>query len=197
MGKTAVANYLASRHHLPILDADVYAREAVAPGTPVLAAITDRYGSGVLLPDGELNRQRLGEIIFNSSAERLWLEQCIHPYVRDRLFNASHTPPLNNADHSPILVMVIPLLFEARMTDLVTETWVVVCSRECQLKRLIKRDRLTLEQANARIDSQMPIDKKLSRADVVLDNSGDLEELFLQIDHHIAPRTPSISSQEV
>lgn len=197
MGKTAVSNYLASRHHLPVLDADVYAKEAVAPGMPVLAAISERYGSGVLLPDGALNRQRLGEIIFNSSAERLWLEQCIHPYVRDRLFNASHTPPLNNADHSPILVMVIPLLFEARMTDLVTETWVVACSRDCQLKRLIARDHLTLEQANARIDSQMPIDKKLARANVVLDNSADLEELFLQVDHHLAHHVPSILSKEV
>ncbi len=197
MGKTAVSNYLASHHHLPILDADVYAREAVAPGTPVLAAISDRYGSGVLLPNGELNRQRLGEIIFNSSAERLWLEQCIHPFVRDRLVSTSRTPPLDNADDCPILVMVIPLLFEARMTDLVNEIWVVACSKNCQLKRLMVRDHITSEQANARINSQMPVEKKLARADVILDNSSDLEELFLQIDYHLEHRPHAVTAKDI
>jgi len=190
MGKTAVSEYLASHHHLPILDADVYAREAVAPGTPVLTEIADRYGSGVLLPDGQLNRQRLGEIVFNSLAERVWLEQCIHPYVRDRLVKEQQIPPLNDAVHCPILVMVIPLLFEARMTDLVTEIWVVTCSEEIQIKRLMQRDHLSKEQAIARINSQMEISRKISRADVVLDNSTSLEDLFLQVDHYLQSPSP-------
>lgn len=192
MGKTAVANYLASAHHLPILDADFYARDAVAPGSLVLEAIRERYGSGVLLPDGQLNRARLGDIIFNSVAERLWVEQCIHPYVRDRLVEAINTLPLSDSRHYPTVVMVIPLLFEARMTDLVTETWVVICPKEQQLARLIHRDHLTKEQAQARINSQMDVSKKAERATVVLDNSASLEELFIQVDEHLK-RSPSSS----
>jgi dephospho-CoA kinase len=185
MGKTLISDYLAKTHHLPVLDTDLYARDAVMPGTAVLEAITDRYGSGILLPNGMLNRQRLGEIIFNSSAERLWVEQCIHPYVRDRLVEAVHTPPLNDAARCPIVVMVIPLLFEARMTDLVTEIWVVNCPKELQIRRLMERDRLSLGEAQIRIDSQMPIEKKIAYADVVLDNSSTPEELFRQIEEHL------------
>lgn len=195
MGKTLISNYLAKTHHLPILDTDLYARDAVMPGTAVLEAITDRYGTGILLPNGTLNRQRLGEIIFNSSAERLWVEQCIHPYVRDRLVEAMQTPPLNDATQCPIVVMVIPLLFEARMTDLVTEIWVVNCPRELQIQRLMERDRLSQEEAEIRIDSQMPIEKKIAYADVVLDNSSTAKELFDQIEAYLAQRPATRSTK--
>lgn len=186
MGKTTVSDYLEKVHKLPVLDADIYARDAVAPGSPILQEIAARYGSGVLLPNGMLNRHRLGDIIFGSPPERLWLEQQIHPYVRDRLMAAMNTPPLNDAQQTPIVVMVIPLLFEARMTDLVTETWVIRCPPEQQLERLMQRDRLTLEQAEARIGSQMAIQKKTARADVVLDNSSTLENLLKQVDLRLA-----------
>ncbi len=186
MGKTTVSDYLAKVHKLPVLDADVYAREAVEPGSTILQEIAARYGSGILLPNGMLNRHRLGDIIFSSSAERLWLEQQIHPHVRERLVEAINTPPLDDIQLNPIVVMVIPLLFEARMTDLVTETWVVRCLLEQQLERLMTRDRLTLEQAQARISSQMAIQKKIARADVVLDNSSTPENLYKQVDLRLA-----------
>jgi dephospho-CoA kinase len=186
MGKTTVSDHLTTVHQLPILDADIFAREAVAPGMPVLTAITERYGSGILLPDGTLNRQRLGEIIFNSPAERLWLEQQIHPYVRGRIETALREPPLRDTERYPIVVLVIPLLFEARMTDLVTETWVVQCSHKIQLERLMQRDRLSLEQAQARMKSQMSIQKKITYADVVLDNSSTRENLLKQVDAALA-----------
>jgi len=185
MGKTMVSDYLATMHQLPVLDADVYAREAVEPGTPILQQIVDRYGSGVLHSNGGLDRMRLGDIVFNSSAERLWLEQQIHPYVRDRLVEAvQQLPPLDIEPFS-IVVMVIPLLFEARMTDLVTESWVVVCSEEQQIERLMRRDALTLEQAQVRINSQMAIQKKTSQATVVLENRTTPAELFRQVDYYL------------
>ena len=84
-GKTTVSNYLASHYNLPVLDADIYAREAVQPGSQVLEEIQERYGLAILLPDGKLDRLRLGQIVFSSASERLWLEQRIHPYVRDRI----------------------------------------------------------------------------------------------------------------
>jgi dephospho-CoA kinase len=193
MGKTTVSDYLAKAHHLPVLDADLYAREAVQPGTTALVEMVDRYGSGILLSDGTLDRRRLGEIIFNSSAERLWVEQKIHPYVRDRLETTLSTSPLNNITQYPIVIMVIPLLFEARMTDLVTETWVIYCSLEQQIERLMLRDQLSVEEAQIRINSQMAIQKKVARADLVLDNSFTLENLFQQIDQALA-QPPSTKS---
>lgn len=195
MGKTRVSEYLATTYKVPILDADIYAREAVLPDSLVLQGIVERYGSGVLLPDRSLNRQRLGEIIFSSPAERLWVEQCIHPYVRDRLVQAVNNPPLNDSQQHPIVVMVVPLLFEARMTDLVTETWVVICSEAQQIERLMNRDRLTLEQAQARINSQMEITKKKIHATVVVDNSSTPEALYRQVDRHIAQRA-SVSGRK-
>lgn len=175
-GKSTVANYLATAYKLPILDADIYAREAVAVGTKALDAIAHRYGKQVLLADGSLNRQQLGAIIFNDRSERQWLDEQIHPEVRARFIQ--EMKPLSI---SPI-VLVIPLLFEAQMTDLVTEIWVVYCPKQQQLARLMERDRLTITAAEARINSQMPIEEKCDRAHLVLDNSSTPEALLQQVD---------------
>lgn len=192
-GKTTVANYLAEKYNLPILDADIYAREAVAIGSPILDAIFERYGdcaprtvranpavyplgNRLKLPDGSLNRSALGDIIFNNLAEKEWLESQIHPYVRDRFILALKQQKNNT------IVLSIPLLFEAHLTDLVTEIWVVACDQKQQLTRLQQRDRLTTAQAQARIDSQLPLSAKIAQADVVLNNNSDLQTLFAQID---------------
>jgi dephospho-CoA kinase len=175
-GKTTVSNYLADTYHLPILDADIYAREAVQPGSPVLNRIIARYGVEVQFPDRTLNRKRLGEIIFPNPEERQWLEQQIHPYVRDRI--ESQLSILE----SPTVIVVIPLLFEANMTDLVTEIWVVCCSVEQQIQRIRERDRLSLEQTQSRLNSQLPLAEKAARADVVLDNSSTRDSLLQQVD---------------
>ncbi|MCG6135430.1 MAG: dephospho-CoA kinase [Nostoc sp. LLA-1] len=175
-GKTTVANYIASTYNIPILDADIYARDAVAVGSPILSAIAQRYGQEILSPDGSLNRQQLGEIIFDNQNERNWLESLIHPYVSHRLLKAIAE------SLSPILVLVIPLLFEAQMTHLVTEIWVVYCSDSQQLQRLIQRNHLSEEQAQTRINSQLPLAEKVAKADVLLDNSSTPEKLLQQID---------------
>lgn len=223
-GKTAISNYLADTYGFPILDADIYAREAVHPGSPILDSIVERYGAVILLPDGNLNRPELGNIIFCNPAERQWLEQQIHPYVRRRLVEEtqSYIAALNlvSSDTDELgtktqesgfwegdrelepsmvekkpgfcaqtdrltLVLVVPLLFEANMTDLCTEIWVVYCSPEVQLQRLMHRDGLSDDRANARINAQMPLANKCQQADVVLDNSSTLDSLFLQIDAQI------------
>ncbi len=181
-GKTTVANYLAKTYNLPILDADIYARDAVAVGSPILQAIAQKYGSQILLADKSLNRQKLGEIIFNQPEERLYIEGLIHPYVRDRLINEIHKSSVKT------LVLVVPLLFEAGITDLVTEIWVVYCDRHQQLARLMQRNNLTIEQAEARINSQMPLGEKIARADVVLDNNLGIENLYTQIQQTIGSK---------
>jgi dephospho-CoA kinase len=185
MGKTTVSDYLAKIYQLPILDADVYAREAVEPGSAVLVEVVERYGSSILLWDGTLDRRRLGDIIFDSPAERLWLEQRIHPYVHDRMKSELHR--LAAQSHTTA-VLVIPLLFEARMTDLVTEIWVICSQKSQQQERLMQRDHLNLEQIQARIDSQMAIEKKVAQADVVIDNSSTLEDLYRQTDQALLER---------
>jgi len=171
-----VSNYLAEIHHLPILDADRYAREAVMPGTEILAAIARRYGPTILNPDGTLRRSQLGDIVFQNVVEKQWLEQQIHPYIRDRFAQATAI-----ADH-PTVIHVIPLLFEAQLTNQVTEIWVVVCSPEQQIARLMQRNPLTQAQAQVRINSQMPLPEKIAHADVVLDNSKTPNDLFEQVD---------------
>ncbi|CDN16775.1 MAG: dephospho-CoA kinase [Richelia sp.] len=180
-GKTTVANYLGTTYKLPILDADIYARDAVAVGSAILQAIAQKYGQQILLADGSLNRPKLGEIIFNQPEERSYVESLIHPYVL-----ASFLKQIQNSS-AKILVLVVPLLFEAGITNLVTEVWVVYCDLQQQLTRLIQRNQLNIEQAEARINSQMPLGEKVALADVVLDNNLNLEELHTQVDRALLP----------
>ncbi len=184
MGKTTVSNYLADRYQLPILDADIYAREAVAVSSPVLNRVADRF-PGVLQADGSLDRAKLGAIVFAQPEERQWLEQQIHPFVRDRMIQERNRHQGLRPD-VPV-VLVVPLLFEVGMTDLVDQIWVIYCPRAHQLQQLMQRDGLTLDQAEARIASQMPIADKRDRANVVLDNSGTPAALLAQVDAAIAP----------
>ena len=176
-GKSTVTKYLQTRYNLPIWDADLYARSAVAVGSPILPEISQRYGMGILQPDGTLDRQRLGAIIFANVDERQWVEAQIHPFVR----NCFETE-INNFNPSGTAVLAIPLLFEARMTDLVTEIWVVGCDRTTQLQRIVNRDKMTKTAAINRIQSQMLLADKIALADVNLDNSTTIVDLERQID---------------
>lgn len=184
-GKTTATNYLHRRYHLPIWDADIYARSAVAVGSPILHVISQRYGMDILRPDGTLDRHRLGEIIFSNINERQWLEAQIHPYVR-----TCFETEIDRLAPDDTAVLAIPLLFEAKMTDLVTEIWVVSCDRQTQLNRMMTRDALTATfqqridatAAQRRIDSQMSLTDKIALADVNLDNSTNITNLEAQID---------------
>ncbi|MGL6284575.1 MAG: dephospho-CoA kinase [Microcoleaceae cyanobacterium] len=181
-GKTTVANYLGDRYKIPIWDADLYAREAVLPTSEIFKSIVQRYGVNLLQADGTLNRPKLGDIIFNNPEERRWLEEQIHPWVRQRFLTNINSLQNTAELQEKVAVLVIPLLFEANMTDLVTEIWVVYLPEALQIERLMQRDRLTDQQALERINSQMPLAKKCDRADVILDNSGNLADLLKQID---------------
>lgn len=176
-GKSTVAGYLEERYGLPVLDADVYSRQAVEPGSEILAAIAKRYGVNILNSGGLLDRRKLGQIIFSDSKEKRWLEGQIHPFVRERF-----RVDMEKLGAISTVVQAIPLLFEADFDDQVTETWVVVCSQNTQLKRLVARDSLSLSEAEARISNQWPLSEKVARADVVLDNEANLSSLYEQVD---------------
>jgi dephospho-CoA kinase len=176
-GKTTVSNYLAQKHHLPVFDADLYAREAVELGSPILMRIIEHFGDAVQSSDGTLNRSALGQIIFHDPVAKQWLESQIHPFVRQRF-----QEEISRLDSSTV-VLVIPLLFEAKLENTVTEIWVVSCSPTHQIKRLMQRNTFTETEAIARINNQISLAEKISKADIVLDNnSEDLDNLYQQID---------------
>ncbi|WP_398328682.1 dephospho-CoA kinase [Vulcanococcus sp.] len=170
-GKSSVARWLAAQQ-IPVLDADVYAREALAPGSTGALAVLERYGPRLQAqgsqPDAAaIDRAALGQIVFTEPAERQWLEQLVHPLVRQR-FNSALTALADQ----PIVVLVIPLLFEAGLERLCSEVWLVDCSAEQQLQRLMARDGLNQAAALARIHAQWPLERKRALADRLIDNHG-------------------------
>lgn len=178
-GKTTVSNYLESKYQIPVFDADLFARNAVEKDSPILTRIVEKYGEDLLLSDRTLDRQKLGSILFHDAHAKQWLENQIHPFVKNCLIKA-----INHSD-AKIIVLAIPLLFEAKMTDLVTEIWVVNCDYKVQLERLMKRNNLNLNEAQIRIKNQWSLDQKIALANVVLNNNSSVEFLYQQIDQYL------------
>ena len=174
-GKSTVAAELAARGAV-VIDADVLAREVVAPGTAALAAVQDRFGDAVLTPNGELDRAHLGRIVFADTTARRDLEQIIHPAVRRRAAELEQ-----QAAPDAIVVHVIPLLVETEQADQFDVVVVVDTDREAQLTRLAERNGYSRADAAARIDAQATREQRRQVADVVLDNSGTPEDLAAQV----------------
>lgn len=174
-GKSSVGRLLAARG-LPLLDADVYAREVLAPESPGAQAVLERYGAGVRAPGGEIDRAALGRIVFGDGDERRWLEDLVHPLVRKR-FEAE----LRELAAEPLVVLVVPLLFEAKLEALCSEVWLVDCDETQQLQRLLARDGLGEADARARLAAQWPLARKRQLADVVLNNRGKPEQLAAEV----------------
>lgn len=184
-GKTTVAERLRSRWRFAVVDADELARRAVAPGSGAIAAIAARYGSAILLPSGELDRSRLGSIIFADPQERTWLEGQIHPFVRERLAAAAEAWKRGEGGDRAI-VLVVPLLYETGMETLADAVWVVGCDRETQLRRLMDRNHLDHAAAEARLNSQWPLGEKIARADLLISNDGTEQDLRDRVDQAAA-----------
>ena len=188
-GKSSVAALLEERG-CPVLDADVYAREALAPGTSASNAVVARYGERVK-KDGtsEIDRAGLGSIVFNDPNERSWLEQLVHPIVQRRFDDALRSLP-----DAPIVILMIPLLFEAGLEAWCSEIWVVRCTELQQRERLMARNNCTEAEAMQRIAAQWPIDIKAQRADSVINNSGTQKNLEAQINSLLEPTTQVTNS---
>jgi dephospho-CoA kinase len=181
-GKSTVGQLLAERFGLPLLDADLYARGALAPGTPGARAVLARFGEAVAakaLAAGAgdaIDRAALGRVVFADPAERRWLEQLVHPLVRQ-----SFEAELERLAHAPVVVLMIPLLFETGLESLCSEVWLVTCRPETQLQRLIGRDGLTEHEARQRIAAQWPLARKQALADRLIHNDGDPQALEQQL----------------
>ena len=161
-----------------VIDADALAREVVEPGQPALLEIAESFGPDILLPDGRLDRPRLGAIIFADPSARARLNAITHPRIRARMMDEVAA----RAGRSGLLIVDIPLLYENDRTADVEKIIVVWVDEPTQLRRLIERDRLTPEQARQRVDAQMPLDEKRRRADHVIDNSGSPESTRRQVE---------------
>ena len=176
-GKTTTLQYF-QKQHIPIIDADIIAREVVKPGTKALNAIEKTFGSEYLQSNGELNRQKLATLIFANSNKRQQLDAIMQPIIRHKI--EQELQILAN-EKKLLVVLEMPLLIEMDYLDLIDELWVVYVTEDIQMQRLIKRNNLSSKEAAERIHSQMPLKKKLNYADVVLDNNGSQEQLYQQI----------------
>ena len=167
-GKSSVGRFL-EQQGIAVLDADLYAHEALAPGTPATRAVLERYGAKIqsALSKG-LDRAALGSIVFSDPQERTWLEAQLHPLVRQRF-----DQELQTHVGERVVALMIPLLFEAGLESLCSEVWVVHCSPTQQKQRLMTRNRLSPEEAKQRIRAQWPMDRKTELADHVVNNGGE------------------------
>lgn len=177
-GKSTVSKMFLEQFHIPVIDADVIAREIVEPGEQALKDIAESFGEHILLEDGTLNRKKLGNIIFKDSEKRKQLNEIVHPAIRKRMEEKKQAL-LHNQETN--IVLDIPLLFENKLTYLVDKTVVVYTDEATQLQRLMKRNNLTVKEAKERMAAQMDLEEKKQLADAVIDNSGTLEESALQL----------------
>ena len=177
-GKTTVTNYLENLGAI-IIDADVIAREVVAPGNPALKQILQTFGPDILHANGSLNRKELGQIVFNSPTALEQLNSIMHPHiqavVQQKLqYYRVHYP-------KKILVLVAPLLIEVGLQRMVDSVWVVHVEQAEQIKRVMERDKLSKEQALKRINSQLSAKERLKFADEVINNSYSIENTRQQV----------------
>ena len=175
-GKTTVANLFAA-HGIPLVDTDLIAREVVEPGQPVLGAVARAFGDDVLCPDGRLDRRLLREIIFDDPTARARLEAILHPAIRAEMERQSAAA----AQAGPYQVLVIPLLAEGGRRDHVDRVLVVDAPETVQVERLMARDSVTREQAQASLRAQAKRETRLGIADDVVTNTGQIEDLREQV----------------
>jgi dephospho-CoA kinase len=175
-GKSEVSRRLVARGAV-LVDADAVAREVVAPGTPGLAAVVAEFGERVLLPDGSLDRDRLGSIVFADEERLKALNAIVHPLVGHRMREL-----VEDAPREAIVVYDVPLLAENGLAGEYDVVVVVDAPVEDQLRRLTARRGMTEEAARARIAAQATREQRRAVADRIIDNSGSLEALDAQAD---------------
>ncbi|MCK2082453.1 dephospho-CoA kinase [Aeromonas sp. 3925] len=168
-GKTTVANQFAALG-IEVVDADLIARDVVAPGTPALAAITNHFGPEMLTGQGLLDRRALRERIFSDPAAKSWLNALLHPIIRSEMLRQCA------AASSPYCLLVVPLLVENRLTELADRVLVIDVDEATQIERTCRRDGVSREQAQAILASQASRSERLAMADDVLDNQSGTTE---------------------
>lgn len=173
---------IAERFHalqIPVVDADLIAREVVEPGEQAYDKIIDTFGAAILQKDKTLDRKALGAIVFQDEEKRKQLNGIIHPAIREEMVRLRDTYVQSGA---PCVVMDIPLLYESKLTHFVDKVIVVSVDPDVQLKRIVARDKSTELEAKQRIQSQIPVSEKAAMADAVIDNNGSMASSYEQLD---------------
>lgn len=176
-GKSLVSDYFRSRGY-PVIDADQVSRQVVEVGSAGLNQVADHFGSHILLETGELDRKKLGRLIFSDSEKRKELNAILHPIIRAEIFN--RLDRLKQEGHD-LIVLDLPLLFESGYEDHVDQVMVIHIDEALQMERLMKRDELSREEALQRIQAQMPLEEKMKRAHILIDNSRSKDETYRQL----------------
>ena len=171
-GKSSIGRYFKSLG-LPVVDADVLAREAVAKGSPALAELAEAFGADILDGDGNLDRKGLAAKVFGDESARQRLNGITHPRVRE--LSVQRFSELGERGE-PLACYEVPLLFESKMADMMRPVVVVSVPEELQIERAMARDDATREEIAARIQHQLPLSEKVRQADFVIDNSGTPEQ---------------------
>ncbi len=177
-GKSTISQLLKDMGYT-IIDADIVARMVVEQGSPTLNEIAKQFGHEVLHPDGTLNREALGELIFHNPTKRKQLNELMHPAIRQEMIAQRDQLKMQEIE---TIIMDIPLLFESRLQHFVEKILVVSVTEDIQLERLIKRNSLSKEEAEVRIRSQLPVSEKEKGADAVIYNNGSIEESKIQLE---------------
>lgn len=176
-GKSTVAKMIQS-YKLPIVDADLIARQVVGPGTPTLKKIAEAFGGEVIAVDGSMDRAKVGRIIFHNDDMRQTLNGIIHPAIREEMLR-QRDEFMSYGEKN--IFMDIPLLFESKLEHFVEKIIVVSVKEEVQLQRLMARNGFTEDEARARIATQIPVKEKEQLADAVIYNNGTLEDTAIQL----------------
>ncbi|HEX9853167.1 MAG TPA: dephospho-CoA kinase [Woeseiaceae bacterium] len=174
-GKTTVSDIFAA-HGVPVIDTDLIAKELVRPGMPALDEIRKRFGDGVIMPNGNLDRSALRKLVFGNEGARTALEAILHPRIR------KETMARSDAAGGPYQVIVVPLLVESDLKSAMDRIVVVDCDPQTQLKRLLSRDKDSIAQARRMLATQASREERLAIASDVISNDGDIEETRHQVE---------------
>jgi dephospho-CoA kinase len=176
-GKTTVADLFREKG-IYIIDADLIAREVVKKGMPAWRMIKEEFGDEILREDGELDRKKLGSIVFSSKEKIQKLNSIVHPFVRERMMEEIERAISMEKN----ILLDIPLLFENGIHQWLRPVILVYAPLEVQIERLMKRDGLSREECEKRIRAQMPIEEKKKLADYIIDNSSDISKTKRQVE---------------
>ena len=175
-GKSTVTEFLRQKG-FQVVDADAHVHQLQKPGGRLFQILVEHFGEKILLENGDLNRHLLASLIFSNPEEQEWSKRTQGEIIREEL------AALRNqfAQTEALFFMDIPLLFEQDYASWFDETWLVYVNRDVQLERLMKRDQISREAAESRLNSQWPLERKISLASHSLDNNGNQEQLIAQV----------------
>ena len=175
-GKSTVTEFLRQKG-FQVVDADAVVHQLQKPGGQLYQVLVEHFGEKILLENGELNRLLLASLIFSNPEEQEWSKRTQGEIIREEL------AALRNqfAQTEALFFMDIPLLFEQNYASWFDETWLVYVNRDVQLERLMKRDQISKEAAESRLNSQWPLERKISLSSHSLDNNGNQEQLIAQV----------------